>query len=430
MNEQTYCETLGCENPPITQGYCQDCIDLSPGLIDQETETSETDDTPDTPPSTDVTDAEEEAEATAVEPSDQALAAFADATEWFHAQLDQDLPEECEYATPWEYFTEERGWDAATIEDKHLGYAPASQTGLLDHLMGQGYDRDAILGTGLFYENLTPHFVGRAVFPYGDPDGQSVYAISRELGHPADPKVGQKYTKAIKTKDYSHVEEPIYGRDTIENGEPLLITEGMADAITAHEAGYPCISPVTKQFKTAHLPVLLDIIEEHDIPRVYLLQDAEQPTVSETEYDGKATSIGDALHIEQYGEGLRGAVATAASLADNDIDAQLGEFPRPGAEKVDLDDYLTEWSDTLDPILASAKPARQHPAYDAQTHAIESASMDNDHERLSSTDTTSSTRSALFDLDIQDVTGLSWNARGTNPLGHHGESEQDRKSVV
>ena len=34
--------------------------------------------------------------------------------------------------------------------------------------------------------------------------------------------------------------------------------------------------------------------------------------------------------------------------------------------------------------------------------------------------------SALFDLTIRDVTGLSWDYRGTNPLGHHGESENCR----
>jgi hypothetical protein len=421
MNDQEICETLGCENPPTEQGYCAECIELSPSLGDEDGATDTVYKTEPEPPSTDEP-TETPTTADGTDRQAAALDAFADAIEWFHAQLDQELPAESAYDTPREYFTEGRGWDAATIDAKQLGYAPSSRTALLDHLMAQGYDRDAILGTGLFYEDLTPHFRGRAVFPYFE-DGHPVYAISRALDHPADPKAGQKYTKAIKTKDHSQVEEPIYGCDSIADGEPLLITEGMADAITAHEAGYPCISPVTKQFKAKHLPVLLDIIEAHDIPRVYLLQDAEQPSVAETEYDGDAASIGDALHIEQYGEGLRGAVTTAAYLADNDIDALLGEFPRPGGEKVDLDDYLQEWSDTLDPILASATPARTHPAYDAQTHAIETATTDIDRERSTTAETASSTQSALFDLDIRDVTGLSWTDRGTNPLGHHGDSE-------
>jgi hypothetical protein len=421
VSDHEFCETIGCENPPVEQGYCAECIELLPSLGTDDGATDTPVKTEPEPPST-----EEPTETpTTADGTDRqatALDAFADAIEWFHAQLDQDLPTESAYDTPREYFTEGRGWDATTIEDKQLGYAPPNRTALLDYLMAQGYDRDAILGTGLFYEDLTPHFCGRAVFPYFD-DGHPVYAISRALDHPADPKAGQKYTKAIKTKDHSQVEEPIYGRDSIAEGEPLLITEGMADAITAHEAGYPCISPVTKQFKDKHLPVLLDIIEAHDIPRVYLLQDAEQPSVAETEYDGDAASIGDALHIEQYGEGLRGAVTTAAYLADNDIDALLGEFPRPGGEKVDLDDYLQEWSDTLAPILASATPASEHPAYDAQTHAIETATTDIDRERSTTAETASSTQSALFDLDIRDVTGLSWTDRGTNPLGHHGDSE-------
>jgi DNA primase len=50
------------------------------------------------------------------------------------------------------------------------------------------------------------------------------------------------------TREDVTAEEPIYGLDTVEPGDPVLITEGIADAITAHEAGYPCISPVTVQF--------------------------------------------------------------------------------------------------------------------------------------------------------------------------------------
>lgn len=365
---------------------------------------------------------------TAEEPRDEQIDdAFAELID-FCQQLDRPLPDDCEYETPRAALIEGRGWDPQTIEDKQLGYAPASQTALLDHLMGKGYDRETILGTGLFWDDLTPIWRGRHVWPYFDTDGeQPVYAIARAMGHPAD-RAGDygdgpaKYHKIPTTRDAVDVEEPIYGRATIVDGAPLIITEGIADAITAHEAGYPCLSPVTKQFKKQHHSVLLDLIEEHDIPRVYILQDAEVATITPKDTgDDDPPTISEALHIEQYGEGLRGAIETAAYLDDNDVPAFIGEFPRSGTEKVDLDDWLQEWGETLDPILKSAKPVDEHRAFDPKAHAIESAS---DHPDPDPTPHNSDgRRSALFDLDIEDVTGFELGDRGTNPLGHHGTSE-------
>src|SRR5699024_4622724 len=150
--------------------------------------------------------------------------------------------------------------------------------------MGEGYDRDAILGTGLFTENLSPLWQGRFVFPYFDADGQPIYAISRATGdegggavgydgHPDDGLSG-KYAKPAHTKPYAHVEEPIYGIETVEDGQPVLITEGIADAITAHQAGYACISPVTTRFKRDDREALREVLEDHDVPRAYVVQDA------------------------------------------------------------------------------------------------------------------------------------------------------------
>jgi hypothetical protein len=78
-------------------------------------------------------------------------------------------------------------------------------------------------------------------------------------------------------------------------------------------------------------------------------------------------TTGRALGIEQFGEGLKGAARTAAFLAQEGIDAYLAELPRIGVDKIDLDDYLGSWSDTLAPVLAGAKPGTQHPAYEVST---------------------------------------------------------------
>ena len=430
-DEPERCWTIGCENEPVVDGYCAECADISPGILDSDPDGEPEEGHRASAVSDDATPGFESRESAA-----RARKAFADAIEWFHSQLARDISdldltyidddgEAQTVETAREWFREVRGWSDATIDDAHLGWASASRTGLLDHLMREGYGRDAILGTGLFTEDLRPLWQGRFVFPYFDTDGQPVYAISRATGnegggavgydgHPDDGLSG-KYAKPAHTKEYARVEEPIFGLDSVEDGQPVLITEGIADAITAQQAGYACISPVTTRFKREDREALREALEDHDVPRAYVVQDAERPS-SDIDEDGR-------LSLTQVGEGLRGALDTAAYLTEHEIDAQVAELPRPGLDKVDLDDYLREWTTdgTLTPLLASAKPAREHPAYDPQDAAL--AAADRNRVDPLGDSTSDDSHSALFDLNIRDVTGLDGDYRGTSPLGHHGESE-------
>jgi hypothetical protein len=460
-NEPEVCWTIGCENETVEDGYCAECTDISPGILDSDDsgESSE-----DGHRASDVSSDHDNPESEATESPDSAphspveggssnanpgfesdgstahaQAAFADAVDWFHSQLHHDITDldltyvddngdEQTVETPREWFHEVRGWSDATIDDKRLGWASPHRTGLLDHLMREGYDRDAILATGLFTESLDPLWQGRFVFPYFDADGQPIYAISRATGdegggavgydgHPDDGLSG-KYAKPAHTKPYAHVEEPIFGLGSVEDGQPVLITEGIADAITAQQAGYACISPVTTRFKREDREALREVLEDHDVPRAYVVQDAERPS-SDVDED-------DRLSLTQVGEGLRGALDTAAYLAEHETDARVAELPRPGLDKVDLDDYLREWSSdgSLAPLLASAKPAREHPAYDPQDAAIDAADRNRPDPLGNGSDDSDASHSALFDLDIQDASGLDADYRGASPLGHHGESEK------
>lgn len=428
-DEAVMCETVGCENAPVEGGYCAECADISPGILD--------DDSRETTKESTV-----EGQTAAANPCREtgesgAREAFAAAVDWFHAHLDREIGDHGERGenehsdrptTAREYFREVRGWTDATLDEALLGYAPANRTGLLDRLMREGHDREAILGTGLFTEDLRPLWQGRYVLPYLDENGEPVYAISRATGevgggavgydgHPADGMSG-KYAKPAHSKPYARVNEPIFGLGSVEDGEPVLITEGIADAITAHQAGYPCISPVTTRFKHNDREALREVLDAHDIPRAYVIGDAERP--------GSDLDDEDRLTLSQVGEGLDGALDTAAHLAQDGVDARVAELPRPGLDKVDLDDYLRGWATdgALDTVLASAKPAEQHPEYDPEERAMQTAAGGLERERERSTgDESDGDHSALFDLDIRDVTGRSWGARGVNPLGHHGDSE-------
>jgi len=398
---------------------------IRPAGYDNEDEVGDSEAEPESPESEGPIQKDDEtAETESPIPEDRVLETFETAIEFMCGRLDDPLPEECDInaETPREYFEEVRGWDSETVEEKRLGYAPVSPTALLDALMEEGYTREEILATGLFYEGLTPHFQGRVVLPYFDDDGKPCYAISRSVGHPNDPKREQKYTKAVKTKEYSRVDEPIYGLETLEEDtDTVLVAEGIADAIMAHELGYAAISPVTTQFKQEHHDVLLKAVEDTD-SRVVVVADN----------DAVGSDINDEgrLEVQQHGEGLKGALRTADFLSENGVDAGVALPPTVAHHDNDLDEYLSEDWGTLDQLVVGAKPPCQFDAYEA---AVDGQNGRDEEDRTDTLTRTTETvergdingGSALFDLTIPNVLGVSEGYRGENPLGHDGGSRKD-----
>jgi len=197
----------------------------------------------------------------------------------------------------------------------------------------------------------------RIVFPYRDETGTPRYLIARKTGQSDD--VPGKYLKLANTKPWvaDHiVYEPIYGCRTVEDGEDLILTEGITDAIRAHEAGFACISPVTKQFKKEHYDVLLEYAEQAGT--AYLCFDSEES-----------------------GIGLDGALRTAWFLQENDVDARVAELPRgKREEKVDLAEFLQEHDgDDLRAILDEAIAPDDHPDFDDVVHGDAEPEPDGTH---------------------------------------------------
>ena len=283
------------EEPYAEEVYRAACRVVETAIVDallagREVDTVETDETPETADIDTRGDGSEaddpQGETVEDDLEARSLQAFAAAIDFFAAQLDRDISDAFDDApdTPRDYYTGYRGWSEETLSAKKLGYAPADDQALLDHLMREGFDGDAIQGTGLFYEDFTPHFQGRYVLPYFDADGRPVYAISRSLndredGHPRDPKGDQKYTKAIKTKDRTYVDEPIYGRETVDDDTDRLLVAGrMAHALTPHHAGFACISPppmVRRERKDD--PAGRDLVVAHDAEVGVVFDDSERP---------------------------------------------------------------------------------------------------------------------------------------------------------
>ncbi|ELZ88805.1 hypothetical protein C453_01040 [Haloferax elongans ATCC BAA-1513] len=305
-----------------------------------------------------------------------------------------------------------RGWTDHTANSKKLGWIPGKWRAGVDHLLDEGYTPTQLIATGLFRpdyariarylsdehdttvemedlpeydlsevpdrEKVRSVWRGRYLFPYHDEDGQVRYCMSRtQKGrpHPNDYRSDAKYLKQ-KLTDANYCEEPIYGVDTIREGRPVIITEGIADAIAAHELELPAISPVTTQFKDAVKFRLLDILAEHDVSTTLLIQDNEAASfnlLDEADIDvddltermtarnelsgedlreyirdqrdegaSRRGPIGEALEIGYGGPGEQGALATAAYLTERGVDCIMVELPRIAGRKVDLDDYLTD----------------------------------------------------------------------------------------
>lgn len=296
------CNTLDCDNIPVEAGYCAEYAEVSPGALNENplmgghqasAEPRSDDDLDPNDPRTDeaVTKPPTEVKADDQQPPNEppdARKAFTNATAWFHSQIDQRIvdhtdaeDEHSDRPTTARKYFHERGWTDATIDDAKLGWAPPSRTGPLNHLMRQGYSRDAVLGTDLFTEDFRPLWQGRYVLPYFDADGQPVYAISRLTGsegggavgydgHPADGLSG-RYAKPTHIRPYAHISEPIYGLRSVGDGQPVLVTEGIADAITAHQAGYAYISPVTTRFKHDDCERLQKVLDNPDVSRAHIV---------------------------------------------------------------------------------------------------------------------------------------------------------------
>lgn len=253
------------------------------------------------------------------------------------------------------------------------------------------------------------------MLPYVGTDGEPVYAISRSLGsgedsgHPDDFLKG-KYAKLAHSKDYVPFTEPIFGIDSIQLGDAVIITEGIADAITVQQAGYPCISPVTTKFSGKNQHDLLKVIEDCQVPRVYIIQDTEYPG---SRYDEESEQI----ELDKSGYGIEGALQTAAVLIDNGIDTRVNTPPQPDTQKIDLHDYVQEEWGTIGALLRSAKPPNPSDEDGSVAQISESGTVPE------YTESEKGKKSGLRQLDITDVTGLSVGYRGQNPLSHTGSRE-------
>ncbi len=121
-------------------------------------------------------------------------------------------------------------------------------------------------------------FNGRIIFPYWN-NGKAVYFIGRETPETptAEYEKGMKSKKLLVHKEGREYVCPcvlnsyFYGEDSLRGCDYCIITEGVADCIVMLQAAFPCISPVTVQFRDKDHQKLLNLTK--GFKRVYIYND-------------------------------------------------------------------------------------------------------------------------------------------------------------
>ena len=167
-------------------------------------------------------------------------------------------------------YCEQRGWTHDTLRALRIGYCPHDPTHLWSVLdmIGQNYpevfldlDLEVPPCSGLFIgDPLAPWFGGRLILPFGS----HPYAVGRVVpGVEALFLRDQKYIKPLHhSEKRPHIwecrEQPLLisppkldkeGRvvvpSPLDADEVLIVAEGIPDAISAWQTGYPVVSAVT-----------------------------------------------------------------------------------------------------------------------------------------------------------------------------------------
>jgi len=264
---------------------------------------------------------------------------------YYHTKLKQG-----KFSYLWNtYFVEAKGISDEMIEKFALGFADG---GLYSFLSLIYPDKD-LIKTGLFRitrTGLVDYFVGRMVYPYWF-RGRVVYFIAREFEGVTPKNKYEYHEKEIEGKKV--LDEPIkfkklrihseknsyisktvkndwlYGLDSIKNSETIIITEGVADCISAIQCGYSCISPVTTIFR------------KHDHDQLI-------------KYCKQAKQVIICNDVEDNDSGAIGAGKTGTVLACAGLEVSVATLPKDSwSGKIDVNDYVRDsgpeaFSDVLD----------------------------------------------------------------------------------
>ena len=137
-----------------------------------------------------------------------------------------------------------RNFSKETVKEFRLGYSPAGWDELLTEMSKKGYPEQSLIDSGLIIEKekekgkYYDRFRDRIMFPIQDSLGKIIGFGARQL---SEDKNQPKYINSPQTMlyDKSRVLYGLFqGKNEIRKREYVILTEGYADVISLHQAGY------------------------------------------------------------------------------------------------------------------------------------------------------------------------------------------------
>jgi DNA primase catalytic core len=181
-------------------------------------------------------------------------------------------------------------------------------------------DQETLKKSGLIkvYGSWTNEiFHDRITFPYWK-KGEVVYFAARAIKDDIKPK----YKKLMICKEKQEYISSLvqnqffYGEDSVTGQNECVITEGVTDCLSMLQSEFPCLSPVTKEFREEDASKLIQICKK--LNKVYICNDSEESNV-----------------------GRDGALKTAVLLENEGIPVRIVILPRPEeVNKVDIAEYM------------------------------------------------------------------------------------------
>lgn len=148
------------------------------------------------------------------------------------------------------YWETQRQFDLETAREFRIGFAPPTDTRLLERLLKRQFSPEALRQCGLFYvadrdpgaTSARPRFRGRLMIPIHDVQGRVVAFTARQLDITPedDPAREAKYINSPETPIFKKG-DILFGleraRKAIRDDDAFLMVEGQLDAIRCHACG-------------------------------------------------------------------------------------------------------------------------------------------------------------------------------------------------
>lgn len=153
-----------------------------------------------------------------------------------------------------------RGFDAESMTNFGVGYAPKGWSNLTEHLRGKGFSEEELVTAGLVSKGergVYDRFRGRLVWPIRDANNQVLGFGARHL---YEDDQGPKYLNTSETPVY-HKSRVLYGLDlakkAIAKKRQVVVVEGYTDVMACHLAGVDtAVATCGTAFGEEHIKVL------------------------------------------------------------------------------------------------------------------------------------------------------------------------------